>query len=513
MTNYKKFILFFMILQLGLPKLWPQTSVSKTGTMRYISLPLLIVVHSNSAGKIISDKEISKIKNSVALVRNFIWRNSRCRFNLLLSYLTIDATKSVTFFSTDGLPEKNKLEAELIAHGMSENQFGIIAVVYKPPFGGKDVGGMKIFQRTGYAIVRFPSAENVIYPAETDSIDGGFVYSFLRAIQGTVRFCYLQSKVNSFPASGSPEILSENTGAYFSEQAEIWRSFSDYFSLDPFYGKIRTTRDEDGDGFPDHDTRVPVDEFHFGSDTLKKDSDADGLDDRAEFAAGIYRSSQPTIADTDHDGIIDGSDALPLHAIHTEIPFFTPQLENTWVSWFQITNQLDFSPLDFFVDIPLQTKIFINWDEQFLYFGCEMNIPARLHLDLDLANDGWQRGKDNYQLVADPFANRFIEIHALDASAQVRESVNSPALWDDDPEYVTRFGKILDESDIQLVTESQDENYIIKIKIPNNPKADFQLSKNKKIGIRIWFDAPELAANDARASVFELYRFFTITLK
>ncbi|OQX88601.1 hypothetical protein B6D60_01790 [candidate division KSB1 bacterium 4484_87] len=245
MTLIQKIIVFFIILHIFSATALPQADAPKAGTMQYISMPLLVVIYSNSAGKTISSDEISKIKSSIEVARNFIWRNSSSQLNLSLTYLTIDAAKSVTFFSTDGLPEKKKVEEDLIARGILEAQYSMITVVFRPPFGGRDFGGGKIFSGKGYAVVRFPGAGDVIYPTDKDTIDGSFVHSFLNVIGQTVRYCYRQSRVTSFPESDQRESLADNTDSFFSRQADTWRNFRDYFAIHPFFGKVKTTRDSD----------------------------------------------------------------------------------------------------------------------------------------------------------------------------------------------------------------------------------------------------------------------------
>ena len=173
---------------------------------------------------------------------------------------------------------------------------------------------------------------------------------------------------------------------------------------------------------------------------------------------------------------------------------------------------------DFFLDIPLNVKIYLNWDENFLYFGREMAAPAELHLDIDLLNNGWWHGNDNYRFVADPFSKRFKTIRVMDTTEKARNLRKSLGygyyeMWDDEPEYISKFGQILEETSIELKTKAYAEKYLIKIKIPNNDKIPFQLKKNHKIGLRINFTAQDIGAKESWATVFEQYEFFTVTLK
>ncbi len=86
-------------------------------------------------------------------------------------------------------------------------------------------------------------------------------------------------------------------------------------------------------------------------------------------------------------------------------------------------------------------------------------------------------------------------------------------MWDDDPQYNSKFGKILFESSLILETEISEDKYRIKIKIPNNDHVSFKLVKDKKINMRISFTSPELEISNAWATVYEQYEFFEVILK
>jgi len=261
-----------------------------------------------------------------------------------------------------------------------------------------------------------------------------------------------------------------------------------------------------------------MDEKCFGSDVTKADTDDDDLNDLQEFLAGIYTGSDPKKKDTDGDGKKDGEDFYPLHTINTFIPQITPRMENDWNSWFLISSRLDHSSSNFFLDIPLNANIYLNWDENFLYFGCEMDAPADLHLDIDLLNNGWWHGRDNYSFVVDPFADRFKTIRVMDTTNKAREFRKKSGrgyyeMWDDELEYIAKFGKILDEFSVDLKTKIFEDKYLIKIKIPNNNRVPFQLKKNHQVGLRIYFTAQEIGTTKPWTTVFEQYEFFQVTLK
>ncbi len=486
---------------------------------QFATIDVLVVFYTNTAGAQISPEEVTKLKKGIELSRIFYWRNSGCQLNLNLSYLEIDEFKDKRFFPEDGLLLPQYVEKDFENHGIQKDQYGIILLIYGPPKGGGNYGGIQILGKTGYSFFRYPCKSSVRYPGEDPEIDYLATWLFTHELQHSVDLiCYEKSGSPEMWHGDKPLDCSIQAGEEFSYQAEIFRNFKNYLKIKSPWGQVEEAKDFDGDHFPDHDERIPVDEVRFGSDTTQADTDHDGLDDLAEFMAGIYRGTDPQKIDTDSDGLNDKQDPYPLHLIHNEIPKLTPQFEYDWTTMYPLSFHLDYSSIKFLMDKPLNAKTFMTWDENYLYFGCELDAPAELHLDLDLLNDGWWHGKDNYRLVVDPFSDRFNVIRVMDTSDEVRKYRNSLGkgpyeMWDDDPQYLSKFGKILNESSVVLKTEVFEDKYLIKIKIPNNEHIPFKIGKDKSIGLRIYFMAPELGISNSWATLYEQHEFFDVILK
>ena len=486
---------------------------------KFATIDVLIVIYSNTARNKILSTDISKLKNGIQLAREFIWRNSGCNLNLNLTYFEINEFKPKHFFPENGLLLPEFVENDLKKHGIHQTQYGVIFLIYCPPKGGGNYGGMNIFGKTGYSFCRFPCRTSVVYPEENPQVDYGAAWLFIHEIQQSLDLvCYEGSGISEMWHGDKPLDYSIKAGEQFSYQAEIFRNFNKYLEIKSPWGKIEQSLDRDKDGFPDKNSRIPLDEFRFGSDINNPDTDSDGLNDLQEFMCGIYKGSDPKNKDTDNDGKLDGDDLFPLHNINPNIPQITPQMDSIWGSWFLMSNTLDFSSTNFFLDISLKTKIFTGWDDNFLYFGCEMDAPAELHVDIDLLNNGWWHGKDNLRLVVDPFGKRFNEIRVMDTTKEAREYRKMLGrgyfeMWDDEPEYIKKFSNVLDELSIELKTKSFEKRYLIKIKIPNNSTIPFQLEKNHQIGLRIYFTVQGIGATKSWATVFEQYEFFQVTLK
>ncbi len=491
--------------------------VNKLGEVNFSTVEILILLYTNTAAGTLSQTDIDRLKGTFDLSRNFIWRNSKCQLNINLSYLVISDFKNRNFFPMSGLLQPDSVEKDLILNKVSETQLDVVATIYKSPYKMRSTGGTRIFKNKAYLYLTYPFKTNIIYPTPLSDVDNDAIWLFTSELHNTFNLlCCARDK--TMGDIDDPIRYAQQSGESFSYLAELFRNFDGYLELTKKCGRIGIAQDRDNDGFVDSDVRVPVDESRFGSDPSAVDSDGDGLSDLYEFIAGIYQSTDPQKMDTDNDGYLDGHDEYPLHPFNNKIPKITPAFEKNWGTWFLFTKELDYTTENVLLGVRLNTKIYFNWDNDFLYFGCEMDAPATLHFDIDLLNNGWWHGKDNYRLVVDPYSDRFSEIHVMlapDTIDRLRDSlkIQHYSLWDDDPEYISKYEPILDERTIELETAVYEQRYIIKMKIPNNANVPFQLQENHKIGMRIYFSADEFGTNLMWSSVYEPYAFFEIILK
>lgn len=522
MSINRVFIILFSLF-LAVPNIFSQEEADKAEgsvpSTQFATIDVLVVFYTNTAGAQISTDEIMKLKNGIELARQFYWRNSSCQLNLNITYLEIDEFKNKKYFPDDGLLWAKIVEPDLRNYGIQDNQYGIVLLIYGPPHGGGNYGGMQILGKTGYSFFRYPCRSSVRYPGEDPDVNYLATWLFTHELQHAVDLiCYEKSGATEMWHGDMPLDYSIQAGEEFSYQAEILRNFKSYLKIKSPWGRIDSAADYDSDGLPDNDVRIPIDERLFGSDSTRTDSDNDGLNDLAEFMAGIYRSSDPNNSDTDGDGMADGVDPFPLHRILYSVPKMTPQFEEDWIDWYLISAELDYSSSQFLMDEPLSAKLYMSWDESYLYLGCEMDAPAEVHVDLDLQNNGWWHGRDNYRFIVDPFSERFNIIRVMDATDAARNYRKSLGkgpyeMWDDDPQYISKFGKLLNESSVRLSTKIRNEKYQIKIGIPANDRIPFVPGKDKKIGLRIFFASPDLEISNSWATVYEQYEFFDIVLK
>jgi Bacterial TSP3 repeat len=111
--------------------------------------------------------------------------------------------------------------------------------------------------------------------------------------------------------AGTSPFLADTDGDGFSDLIEVRQTNA---GLDPLFGgdadcRMATDRlDDDGDGL------LNCEERYFGTNSRLIDSDADGFPDDVEIRMGTNPASADTLADTDFDGALNGTEL----AAHTD---------------------------------------------------------------------------------------------------------------------------------------------------------------------------------------------------
>ncbi len=177
------------------------------------------------------------------------------------------------------------------------------------------------------------------------------------------------------------------------------------------WGEAVAVADGDGDGVPDDDPRLPLDERRLGSDPGMRDTDGDGLDDLGEALAtlGLEQGLQevwagpaashrcdPRRADSDGDGIGDGEDPEPTSAAPAVIPRAAPEIDGTLAAgeW------PDFVRID---EPECRGTLHLAAGEGRILLAGRMEAGVReVQVRIDGDDDGWYVGRDNLLLVIAP---------------------------------------------------------------------------------------------------------------
>jgi hypothetical protein len=299
-----------------------------------------------------------------------------------------------------------KLQKDLEAHGFSAgNPLDLVVVAQR---GGGNNGGLTTFfgRQAGFARYSTDTPFVVIHEVN-HCIDAIFDSSRMPQYDHSHGLWFVNEVIKGLDATVNAEIPRKMSPA-------------NILGLAPPFGSLVSVVDADGDGVSE-DTRLPVHEAKLGGSPLAADSDGDGLTDREEMERAIFANTNPGNADTDGDGPTQGNDKRdrnPLLAMNGYVAKGTPTINGTFSAtegWTKVMDGVNFQNAFFphtskdFRDVQehLNTKIWSAWDDQAVYFAFEFTRRAdlafrdRVHLRLDLDNQGWYSGLAKHYLVFD----------------------------------------------------------------------------------------------------------------
>ncbi len=268
---------------------------SDLGTVRFVSLDVLVVIYKEIAGAEMSAGEVAEIHESVDLVREFFWRNTHLKLNLNPTFLEVGDQVSSDLLDDEGriLPQSGLLMRDLLERGVKKDQYDVVFLFY-PSSKTYVFGGAMTLGRSAYGFSSYPpTGIKIPYP------DGpAVVWPFASALWYSIdRVVYGRDPVD--------ELFD------FEDLATDLRGYPIQDPPKP-YGRIYLTLDYDLDGVPDDEPMVPFHEVSVGLNRETDDSDNDGLVDKLELTAGIFESADLFLQDTDGDGLKDGEDPYPL---------------------------------------------------------------------------------------------------------------------------------------------------------------------------------------------------------
>lgn len=309
-----------------------------------------------------------------------------------------------------------------------------------------------------------------------------------------------------FLASGYPEFwfnhisptigTAANFGEHFDANRFILRQVPAEEWLDLRYTNHAAARDADGDGIPDDDPRLPLDESRLASDPSSTDTDRDGVADMDELGFSNWISEgwgedpspqcvSPNLddPDADHDGISDGLDPYPCAPIR---PTIVAEKESRIM-------ELHSGEID--------GALSATWNSDSLVINIDMDRIAHVKLMIDADADGWFLGRGNFLFNFKPTATSGIE-----ARVQIFNATD-PKKWPFMDESLV--GKFRWNSRI----ENNRRPHRISLSIPRNDFFGLNYSNNKRIGILAGFNrALDGGGNPRYLDFYEPNRLFNIEL-
>jgi len=255
------------------------------GTVRFVTLDVLVLIYKRIGDFELSPTGVDGIHQGVGMAREFFWRNTNLQLNLNPTFLEVEEVMPAELLDEQGKVwlKSGLVEGDLLGRGVEKNQYDCVFLFYPYPAGVSGSGmELKRLGKSSYSFASLPVA------------DAGWIFAR-----------ELWYSINTVVYKHDSEEI-DDWGAL----AGMLRQYSIQDPPKP-YGKIYLTVDYDRDGVPDDEPMVPFYEVSLGLNRETNDSDNDGLEDKKEITAGIFRGTDLFLQDTDGDGLKDGEDPNP----------------------------------------------------------------------------------------------------------------------------------------------------------------------------------------------------------
>ncbi len=312
----------------------------------------------------------------------FYWRTTEGQLNFDPTFMIIDAPLPADIWG----PE---VEADLRDRGVQDDQYDCAYLI-----GNGLAGCLSPYWVFGSTIAALGTNCRVPYPEKVAGVDYALAWTFTHEIHHvlegmdyctgdtspTVYFCHFPWTYPD-PVGGTGVHI--DWAAHYDGIAVANRLYDDAWLDYPApYDQILECADADGDGLPDADGRVPMDEARFLSLASRPDSDFDGLGDLAEYTRYNFRGTDPNLPDTDGDGTLDGADHEPLYAVSPHLvqlaasPVIDGVIEPTWPllrSGYYYTTDAS----------PFTLETYAGWTDGGLYLAFASNVRLRFKVSID----------------------------------------------------------------------------------------------------------------------------------
>ncbi|MFB6231350.1 MAG: T9SS type A sorting domain-containing protein [Salinibacter sp.] len=514
------------------------TSEEKEGTYRYMTLKVAVVIyknanHRNGGDHQTPDRLVEDYKLYLNKARDFIWRNTNMKLNIDFTYYPIEEYVEMDNRAFQSVNTTGRHLQEMF--GVMNTQYDFVFRLTPSVGGYYSLGATNRIgeamsgpdRRTGFAQLQLPLPESGYgsdpyeYGDQVSKRVNNLIWLFIHEGQHVLDGIY---RYNAHPEFGHGDRPQQYNASVYSQvpeslrfgkrydfQSALFRTFdpedfSTYLDLDRRWGVVREVRDADGDGLPDKNSRVPVSEKTFGSDTTSADTDGDGLSDKAEATDGIYpySASNPNDSDTDSDNTPDGDDRYPRYNVSQSVMKaggFRPTIDGDVSEWpekasisqgvFHKTEAVSsFDP-----------TVYSTYARDSLYIALELPRSAVPMMRFDFDADGRWYGIGNTEIVADVVDEGLERIRTYDASIDGR-SISDNGVWDTNSEYQQEFGRVYTLNStqgarIRFDVQRRDEKVAIEMAFPETRRGevdprlnnDIVFDTGDKIGFRLDYSA------------------------
>jgi len=457
-------------------------ALPQAGKTDWAALPTLVLVYKNvkfpadkdgkqPPNRVIDEADIATLKSEMETYRVWAWRQSGCKLNLDFTYVVVDAERDHAALGDRSRVVLDDALKGVTAQGKDLRAFWNVLVVgthgwYAHYLDGPVAGteyelgacfcGFGHGQKPGWWW--FPVHEH-----------GHLIHSI-----------FMNSEIETFAFPDAPWTMPGQFGEDFSFMAANYRRQAPRSWLTLRTTVIQTSADANGNGVPDDDLRVPLDEKRFGW------TPAMGGDCLTRLMAGIRTPGYPGGTDSDFDGRIHKLNEGELHWINRRIPRGNITLDGKlakgeWRELYSLPN-LTTPP----AHRGLKARLFVAWDAAHYYFAIQSDKPVIAGFDLDGANDGWFHGRDNLRFsVRPPMAGR-----PLEASGAIWDFLGNKINIHNGQHWYREAYK---PGDIRAAVGEQDGWHVIECAVPARPEIGIAPGRRARFALRayLWWDQPD----------------------
>jgi hypothetical protein len=474
-------------------------------SMEYTRLPILCMVYRTISyrdkypflrfpkipdGRTLSDDDLAYLRSATEFNRDFYFRNSGCRLVLDFDFFVVEDTlwlrevgdSDPYWLSPNDRVARDYEHAARTFGKRPEDYAGLICPYAWVNYPSRRTSAMRdpspgdsirIRQAVGGGTYGVPAPWR--YGKNAGYTSNPFQDRFSRQDWLTTHEFHHQidalMDVSGFPEyyhADQPWKMPGRFGEDFDFNAHIMRNASPKSWLTLRFGTLARTRDADHDGVPDDDPSLPFDEKRLGGNPSLKDTDGDSVTDLAEVMMGTSRGSELHNADTDGDGIPDGSDPEPLYPVDPVVHRISRLAD------------LDSQPFGSIHNASVLADFHLAWTDSALYLSTVSSVPVNLLLQIDADNDGWFHGFDNIQIRV---------LHTRDSASVADYYVRDCSSWVDPPR---DRRDILRKSELTVSHEPTAGNpattpapYRLVLRIPRNDQHGLRLEVGHTFAIRI----------------------------
>lgn len=457
---------------------YPFATGPGAGRAEWTSVPVIVLVYrtvtfpagpdgTHPADRVLSDADLALLRSEMETYRVWAWRQSHLKVDLDLSWVVVDEPRAADRLGDVTPVVVEDIRRGLEAQGKRVEDFWNVIVVGTHGWYANYLAG---------TVAGTPYELGSCYAGFGPGTKPGWWWFPTHEHGHLIHSMVMCSGAGHFAFPDAPWTLPGKFGEDFSFLAYDWRQFPPRGWLLLKKSILRSSADGNGNGVPDDDPAVPLDERRFGW------TEALGGDCMRRMMAGVRTPGFPGGTDTDFEGRVRRLVEGELHWIDRRIARSTPALDGRiadgeWTELNSIPNLTTPEELR-----GLRARLFAAWDEGTIYLAVSTSRRSSAGFDLDAANDGWFHGRDNLRLSARP-------------DGPPPGAAADGAIWDFLGDTLNDHGGQLwwrgayAAGDLRAAAGEADGWHVIECAVPARPEVGIRPGPGARFGLRAWVQA------------------------